>query len=189
VHAGLRPRLFGLASHWQRLGVFSFTRPYLAESSQSNTYKHYDMSTSNSLSSSSLGSLDPSRSCFTRACLSILSHLNRGVTTASLTKCPLARCAAEHWFEHARFEGVLQIQPRGSNSFSSEEAASCSLAQSLDIDPTMPYAFLFAHKPKCHRHPWNPPLLRRTLRRHFAAYRVHMIEVLALFYFILFYFI
>jgi hypothetical protein len=42
------------------------------------------------------------------ACLSILSHLDKGITTDSLKKCPRARYAVEHGFEHARFEGVSQ---------------------------------------------------------------------------------
>ncbi len=41
-----------------------------------------------------------------QACLAILLHLDENVTADSLKKFPLAEYAAEHWFEHARFEGA-----------------------------------------------------------------------------------
>jgi len=51
----------------------------------------------------------PAHTLAARACLGILLHLNRNlVTSDSLEKFALAEYAAEHWFEHARFEGVLQ---------------------------------------------------------------------------------
>ena len=53
-------------------------------------------------------SMTPAHTFIAQACLSILLHLDKGVTEDSLTKYPLARYAAEHWFEHARFEGVSQ---------------------------------------------------------------------------------
>ena len=43
-----------------------------------------------------------------RACLGILLHLDKGITRSTLPTFPLAEYAAEHWFEHARFEGVSQ---------------------------------------------------------------------------------
>ena len=41
-----------------------------------------------------------------QACLGVLLHLDKDVTRDSLTQFPFAIYAAEHWFEHARFEGV-----------------------------------------------------------------------------------
>jgi ankyrin repeat protein len=43
-----------------------------------------------------------------QACLGILLYLDGNVTRDGLDKLPLAEYAAEHWFEHARFEGVSQ---------------------------------------------------------------------------------
>ena len=54
-------------------------------------------------------SMTPAHTLAAKACLGILLHLNKDlVTSDSLEKFPLAKYAAEHWFEHARFEGVLQ---------------------------------------------------------------------------------
>ena len=41
------------------------------------------------------------------ACLGMLLHLDKTITR-NLSQFPLAEYAAEHWFEHARFEGVSQ---------------------------------------------------------------------------------
>jgi ankyrin repeat protein len=43
-----------------------------------------------------------------QTCLGVLLHLDNNVTRDSLQKFPLAQYAAEHWFEHARFEGVSE---------------------------------------------------------------------------------
>jgi Ankyrin repeats (3 copies) len=48
----------------------------------------------------------PSHTLVAQACLSILLHLGKNVTRDGLVDFPLAQYAAEHWFEHARFEGV-----------------------------------------------------------------------------------
>src|SRR5260221_12354515 len=53
-------------------------------------------------------SLTPAHTLVAQACLGILLHLEKGVTRCTLPKFPLAEYAAEHWFEHARFEGASQ---------------------------------------------------------------------------------
>jgi len=53
-------------------------------------------------------SLTPAHTLVAQACLGILLHLDKGVTRSTLPKFPLSEYAAEHWFEHARFEGVSQ---------------------------------------------------------------------------------
>jgi len=53
-------------------------------------------------------SLTPAHILVAQACLGILLHLDEGVTRSTLSEFPLAEYAAEHWFEHARFEGVSQ---------------------------------------------------------------------------------
>ena len=58
-------------------------------------------------------SLTHAHTFVTQACLGILLHLDKKVTRDSLEKFPLARYAAEHWVEHARFEGVSQRAEEG----------------------------------------------------------------------------
>ena len=53
-------------------------------------------------------SMSPAHTVIAQACLGILLHLPENVTKDSLMQYPLAEYAAEHWFEHARFEGVSQ---------------------------------------------------------------------------------
>jgi ankyrin repeat protein len=58
-------------------------------------------------------SMTPAHTLLAQTCLGILLHLDRNVTRDSLSKFPLAEYAAEHWFEHARFEGVSQKADKG----------------------------------------------------------------------------
>jgi len=51
-------------------------------------------------------SMTPAHTVITQACLGMLMHLDQNITRDSLTRFPLAKYAAEHWFKHARFEGV-----------------------------------------------------------------------------------
>jgi len=53
-------------------------------------------------------SLTPAHTLVAQACLGILLHLDKDITRSTLPNFPLAEYAAEHWFEHARFEGVSQ---------------------------------------------------------------------------------
>jgi hypothetical protein len=48
-----------------------------------------------------------------QACLGTLLYLDENVTRDGLRNVPLARYAAEHWFEHARFEGVSENAEEG----------------------------------------------------------------------------
>ena len=48
-----------------------------------------------------------------KACLGILLHLDKDITRGTLPKFPLAEYAAEHWFVHARLEGVAQNAEEG----------------------------------------------------------------------------
>jgi ankyrin repeat protein len=48
-----------------------------------------------------------------QACLGMLLHLGKDITNQSLTEFPLAEYAAEHWFEHARFENASQDAVEG----------------------------------------------------------------------------
>jgi ankyrin repeat protein len=58
-------------------------------------------------------SMIPAHTLVAQACLGILLHLDKNLTTVTLLKFPLAEYAAEHWFEHARFEAVSQRVEEG----------------------------------------------------------------------------
>ena len=58
-------------------------------------------------------SMTPAHTIAARACLGILLHLDKDVTRVNLKDYPLAEYAAEHWPDHARFEGVSQIVEDG----------------------------------------------------------------------------
>ena len=51
-------------------------------------------------------SMTPAHTLAAQACFGILLHLDKDVTTDSLKDLPLAQYAAEHWVDHAMFEGV-----------------------------------------------------------------------------------
>jgi len=53
-------------------------------------------------------SMTPAHTLVAQGCLGILLHLDENVTSDVLKKLPLVEYAAEHWFDHARFEGVSQ---------------------------------------------------------------------------------
>jgi len=53
-------------------------------------------------------SMSPAHALVAQACLGVLLHLDKNITTRSLTEFPLAEYAAQNWFKHARFEGMSQ---------------------------------------------------------------------------------
>ena len=57
--------------------------------------------------------MTPAHTLVAQTCLGVLLHLDPNITRDSLTTFPLAKYAAEHWFEHARFEGVSQNADEG----------------------------------------------------------------------------
>ena len=63
-------------------------------------------------------SMIPAHTLSAQACLGILLHLNKNGTEAEdiLQKFPLARYAALHWVDHARFEDVSRNVEDGMNS-------------------------------------------------------------------------
>jgi hypothetical protein len=53
--------------------------------------------------------MTPAHTLAAQACLGILLHLDKNVVDQdSLEKYPLVEYAAEHWADHARFEGVSE---------------------------------------------------------------------------------
>src|SRR5258708_5461556 len=51
-------------------------------------------------------SMTPAHTIIAQACLGVLLNLDENITEDSLGDFPLAKYAAEHWVEHARFENV-----------------------------------------------------------------------------------
>jgi hypothetical protein len=60
----------------------------------------------NTISSHYHVSMTPAHTIVAKACLGILLHLDKDGTRGALPRSLLANYAAEHWFEHARFQGV-----------------------------------------------------------------------------------
>jgi len=58
-------------------------------------------------------SMTPAHTLASQACLGVLLHLDKNVTSSSLRNFPLAGYAAHHWLSHARFEGVSQNVEEG----------------------------------------------------------------------------
>src|SRR6267142_2611209 len=65
-------------------------------------------------------SMIPAHTLVAQACLGILLYLDGNITRDGLDKFPLAKYAAEHWFEHARFEDVSQSTVEGMKEFFDE---------------------------------------------------------------------
>ena len=58
-------------------------------------------------------SMSPAHTFVTQACLGVLLHLDKNITSRSLTEFPLAEYAAKNWIEHARFGDVSQDAVEG----------------------------------------------------------------------------
>jgi len=91
----------------------------------------------NTISSRYHVSMTPAHALVAKACLGILLHLDKDITSDALPKVPLAEYAAEHWFEHARFEGVIEGAEEGTSQMFDRRKP--HLAVWLWIyDPTIP---------------------------------------------------
>ena len=53
-------------------------------------------------------SMSPVHTLVAQACLGVLLHLDKTITSRSLAEFPLAEYAAQNWFKHAHFEGMSQ---------------------------------------------------------------------------------
>src|SRR6266850_33535 len=65
-------------------------------------------------------SMIPAHTLVAQACLGILLYLDGNITRDGLDKFPLVKYAAEHWFEHARFEDVSQSTVEAMKEFFDE---------------------------------------------------------------------
>jgi predicted Fe-Mo cluster-binding NifX family protein len=72
-----------------------------------------------------------------QACLGIILHLDKNITRDSLDKFPLTKYAAEHWFEHVRFEGVSQHAVEGMKELFDERKPHFGIWLWI-WDPTLP---------------------------------------------------
>ena len=73
-----------------------------------------------------------------QACLSVLLHLDKNITSQNLMEFPLAKYAAQHWFEHARFEGVSQDAVEGTKQLFDRNKPHFSIWLWIH-DPTVPF--------------------------------------------------
>jgi len=83
-------------------------------------------------------SMPPAHTFVAQACLGMLLHLDESITSRSLTDFPLAEYAAQHWFEHARFEGVLQDVVEGMKQLFDRTKPYFSIWLWIH-DPTLPH--------------------------------------------------
>jgi ankyrin repeat protein len=58
-------------------------------------------------------SMTPAHTLAAQACLGLLLHLDKNITGDGLQKFPLAKYAAKHWVDHARFKNVLPSMEDG----------------------------------------------------------------------------
>ena len=104
-------------------------------------------------------SATPAHTLVAQACLGILLHLDKNITRNSLIKFPLAEYAAEHWFEHARFEGVSQNSGDGMKQLFDRRKSHFAVWLWI-YDPTKPYGNTSA---RC-------PVAPRETALHYASF-------------------
>jgi ankyrin repeat protein len=97
-------------------------------------------------------SLTPAHTLVAQACLGILLHLDKGITRSTLPKFPLAGYAAEHWFEHARVEGVSQNALGGMKQLFDWRKPHLAIWLWI-FDPILP----FRSRDKSEKSPLTPP--------------------------------
>jgi len=82
--------------------------------------------------------MPPAHTFVTQACLGMLLHLDKDITSWSLPEFPLAEYAAQYWVEHARFEGVSQHAVEGMKELFDQTRAHFSIWLWIH-NPTVPY--------------------------------------------------
>ena len=83
-------------------------------------------------------SMTDAHTLLAQACLGILLHMDKDVTRNGLKNFPLAGYAAEHWLEHARFEGVSQNVAEGMQQLFDRRKSHLAVWLWM-YDPTLPY--------------------------------------------------
>ena len=92
----------------------------------------------NTISSRYHVSMTPAHALVAKACLGILLHLDKDITRGTLPRFPLAVYAAEHWFEHARFEGVSRNAEEGMSQMFDRRKPHLAVWIWI-FDPTIPF--------------------------------------------------
>ena len=105
-------------------------------------------------------SMSPSHAFVAQACLGVLLHLDKNITSRSMAEFPLAEYAARYWFEHARFEGVSQHAEEGMKQLLDRTKPHLSIWLWI-YDPTLPY------RERCKRA--EAPSPSRGTPLHYAA--------------------
>jgi ankyrin repeat protein len=102
-------------------------------------------------------SMTPAHTVVAQACLGILLHLDQNIAEHDLEKFPLAKYAAEHWFEHARVEGVSKNAEEGMKQL---------------FDPKKPHlaVWLRIHDPILTHKQAENPLPPKGTALHYAAF-------------------
>ena len=83
-------------------------------------------------------SMSPAHTFVAQACLGVLLHLDKNITSWGLTEFPLAEYAAENWIEHARFGGVSQDAVEGMRQLFDRTKLHLSIWLWI-YDPTAPF--------------------------------------------------
>jgi cytohesin len=111
-------------------------------------------------------SMTPAHTLVAQACLGMLLHLDESITNDGLKKFPLAEYAAEHWVEHAHFEGVSENAETGMKQL---------------FEPTKPHlaVWVWIHEPgwgwRDYRSTERPLALDRTPLHYAASCGLHAI--------------
>jgi ankyrin repeat protein len=103
-------------------------------------------------------SMTPAHTFAAQACLGILLHLDKDATSDSLKRLPLAEYSAEHWVDHAQFEGVSRNVEDGMKQL---------------FDPSKPHlaVCLWIHDPLASTYKRDRRLsLAHIVRLHYAAF-------------------
>ena len=106
-------------------------------------------------------SMSPAHTFVTQACLGVLLHFDKDITSRTLTEFPLAEYAAQHWFEHARFGGVSENVVEGMRQLFDRTKPHLSIWLWIH-DPTLPH-WKRSERPERPSSPCGTPL-------HYAAF-------------------
>jgi ankyrin repeat protein len=105
-------------------------------------------------------SMSPAHTLVAQACFGILLHLDKDVTSDSLEDFPLAKYAAKHWVDHARFEDVSRNVEDGMKQLFDPSKPHLAICVWID-DPAVPLWRRMIRK--------ETPLPLRQTSLHYAA--------------------
>jgi ankyrin repeat protein len=112
-------------------------------------------------------SMTPAHTLVAQACLGILLHLDKDVTSGSLKDFPLAEYAAKHWLDHARFEDVSRNVEDGMRQLFDPTKPHLTICVWI-CDPAIP-------RPKRTKRNKTPLPLPRTSLHYAASWGLHSV--------------